>query len=237
MVATVVALPGTLCPPEIFDLLDRELGDAVEVDVVPWLTGPGPWTVSDIARTVAGRIESRSLGPVCLCGHSTGGAIALELALERPDLVAGLLLTGTGASMTGHGDVDAIIRRVDVDWGASLRADVLDRSFAEPLPPELRRRWLTWSDAVRQDAVAAVLASQAAVDFRPRLTDLAVPTHVVHGVHDRARSIADARELAALIPAARLTVVDAGHSAMHEAPTEVANALRALAVDPSPSTV
>lgn len=34
MVATVVALPGTLCPPGVFDLLDRELGDAVEVDVV-----------------------------------------------------------------------------------------------------------------------------------------------------------------------------------------------------------
>jgi len=43
---------------------------------------------------------------VLVGGHSTGGAIALQLALIHPKLVVGLLLIDTGANTHGHGDLD-----------------------------------------------------------------------------------------------------------------------------------
>ncbi|ROS77948.1 3-oxoadipate enol-lactonase [Curtobacterium sp. PhB130] len=229
MVATVVALPGTLCPPAIFDRLAVELGTAAEIDAVPWLTEPGPRTIAEIAESIARRIgDLHAGGPVLVCGHSTGGAIAMQLALEHPDLVSGVLLVDTGAHMGGHGDVAAILRRVDDDWGEDLRAAVLDRSFADALDPMLRREWLAWASTVQQTAVRAVLASQAALDLRARLPLLTVPTSIVHGARDRARSVDDARELARLIPGARLTIVDSGHSPVHETPGEVAVVLQDL---------
>lgn len=229
MVATVVALPGTLCPPAIFDRLARELGGAADVDAVPWLTEPGPWTITDVAESIARRIEDlHAGGPVLVCGHSTGGAIAMHLALDHPHLVSGVLLVDTGAHMGSHGDVGAILRRVDDGWGEDLRAAVLDRSFANALDPTLRREWLAWASTVQQAAVKAVLTSQAALDLRARLPLLTAPTRIVHGTHDHARSVDDARELAQLIPGARLTIVDSGHSPVHETPRDVATVLRDL---------
>jgi pimeloyl-ACP methyl ester carboxylesterase len=87
---------------------------AGEVDVVPffWLTQPGPWDVPSVAERVAGHLVENWSWPVIVCGHSTGGVIALHLAVRHPALVGGLVLVDTGAHMHGHGDVDAILERV-----------------------------------------------------------------------------------------------------------------------------
>ncbi|MFZ4121675.1 MAG: alpha/beta fold hydrolase [Caulobacterales bacterium] len=44
------------------------------------------------ARLAAGVIEAAGAGPAIVVAHSLGGATALRLALDRPDLVAGLVL-------------------------------------------------------------------------------------------------------------------------------------------------
>ncbi|GHF53898.1 hypothetical protein FHX82_007179 [Amycolatopsis bartoniae] len=55
----------------------------------------------------------------------------------RPELVSGLLLANTGAHM--RGDVDSILGTIATAWGPGLHAAVLDRSFAEPVPPAFRQ--------------------------------------------------------------------------------------------------
>ena len=138
----LVGLPGTLCSPALFEPMTRAL--AGEVDVVPfsWLTQPGPWDIPSVAERVAGHIAENWPRPVIVCGHSTGGAIALQLAVRHPELVAGLVLVDTGAHMRGHGDVDAILRQVKDNWGEDLRAAVLDRSFRDPLDDQARTGFL-----------------------------------------------------------------------------------------------
>ena len=44
-------------------------------------------------------VESAGLRDVVLNGHSMGGAITLMLALQRPDWLRGIVLTGTGARL------------------------------------------------------------------------------------------------------------------------------------------
>jgi 3-oxoadipate enol-lactonase len=223
-VVALVALPGTLCPVEVYDALARELAGEVEVRPYDWLSGPGPWDVPVLAARLADTLDE----PVHLAGHSTGGAIALQAAVDHPDAVAGLLLVDTGAHMQGHGDVDAFLRRVEDDWGDELREAVLDRSFRHPLEPSTRERWLAWAATVSQQAVRDVLASQRDLDLRPHLGEVRCPVTVVHGRHDRARPVSFAEELVRLLPEADLRLADTGHSPQHEAPELVAEAVRDL---------
>jgi pimeloyl-ACP methyl ester carboxylesterase len=223
----LVALPGTMCTPAVFGPLARALPGEVTVDPVSWLTGPGPWDIPSVAERVADHINYRWHHPVLVCGHSTGGAIALQLAITRPDAVAGLVLADTGAHMRGHGDVDAILKRIRTGWNEEPRAAVLDRSFRTPLAPKVRKEFLAWAAAVDQQAVYDVLASQRDLDLTGELRNITQPAVVVHGQHDRARPPEQGRELAASLPNAEFRLAEnAGHTPVYETPEVVAGAVR-----------
>ena len=192
------------------------------------MSGAGPWSVPDVADRVAEGIAERGGGPVLLAGHSTGGATAMRLAADRPGLVAGLLLLGTGPHMRGHGDVDAIIERVGREWGPQLRESVLRRCFAGPVPAEFLAQLTAYADSVPRQAVLEILRSQRDLDLTPELPGLRVPAAVVHGTADPTRPVERARELAAALPDAELLVVEAGHSPMYEAPDRTAAVVASL---------
>ncbi|WP_306207489.1 alpha/beta fold hydrolase [Actinoplanes sp. RD1] len=50
------------------------------------------YDVSEHAACLAAWLEARALGPVCLAGHSFGAEVAARVAVDRPGLVAGLVL-------------------------------------------------------------------------------------------------------------------------------------------------
>lgn len=225
---TMVAVPGTLCSPTVFDLLAQELAGRPRVDRYSWLTEPGPWDIPAISGRLARYIERTHNEPVLVCGHSTGGAIALHLAITHPSVVRGLVLADTGAQMRGHGDVEAILTRVRDDWGEDLRAAVLDRSFHTPPDPHLRAELLAWAATVDRQAVLDVLTSQRDLDLTAELPRITQPAMVLHGRYDRARDPAHGRDLAAALPNAQFRLLDTGHTPVHEDPTTVADAVRAL---------
>jgi 3-oxoadipate enol-lactonase len=223
----LVALPGTMCTPAVFEPLARALAGQVTVDPVSWLTGPGPWDIPSVAERVADHLRRRWTRPVLVCGHSTGGAIALQLAISHPAAVAGLVLVDTGAHMRGHGDVDATLERIKTGWGEELRAAVLDRSFLVPLAPEVRAGFLAWAADLDRQAVYDVLASQRDLDLTGDLAKVTQPTVVVHGRHDRVRPPEQGRELAASLPDAGFRLAEAaGHTPVYETPEVVAAAVR-----------
>ena len=47
------------------------------------------------------RCSTPTRGPVVVVGHSFGGAVALDLAAARPDLVAGLVLLDPAVGLDG----------------------------------------------------------------------------------------------------------------------------------------
>jgi 3-oxoadipate enol-lactonase len=226
--AVLVALPGTMCSPAVFGPLSEALAADAVVDPFSWLTQPGPWDIPTIATRVARHIEENWGSPVLACGHSTGGAIALQLAIHHPKLVRGLVLVDTGAHMHGHGDVDAILRRIQEEWGAELRAAVLDRSFHVPLDDRVRAEFLEWAASLRPEAVYDVLSSQRDLDLTRQLASVKQPAIVVHGRHDRARPPQQGLELARSLPNAEFRLVEAGHTPVYETPSAVADAVRVL---------
>ncbi len=222
----LVALPGTLCPPGVFEPLAAALQPDLRVEPVSWLTWPGPWDIPALAARLADHIEATWGGPVLVCGHSTGGAIALQLAARHPGAVEGLVLADTGAHMRGHGDVNAILDRIRTGWSEDLRAAVLDRSFDRPLPDAVRARFLAWAADLDPQAVCDVLASQRDLDLTAQLAGITQPAAVVHGAHDRARPPEQGRELARSLPDATFWLAQTGHTPVWEAPEVVAAAAR-----------
>jgi 3-oxoadipate enol-lactonase len=222
----MVALPGTMCSPAVFAPLREALAGQVAVDALSWLTWPGPWDIPAVAARVASHIGHAYAGPVLVCGHSTGGAIALRLAATRPEAVLGLVLADTGAHMRGHGDVDAILGRIRDNWGEDVPAAVLDRSFHVPLSPQARAELLAWATRLSQQAVYDVLASQRDLDLTSDLPSITAPAIVVHGRHDQARHPGQGRELAAALPNAEFRLLDTGHTPVYEDPGAVAEAVR-----------
>lgn len=75
-----------------WDLVLDELGDDVRV-IVPDLpshggsTTAGGVTIGDLADLVLAVLAAEGIASAVVAGHSMGGAIALESALHRPDLV------------------------------------------------------------------------------------------------------------------------------------------------------
>ena len=79
----------------------RSIGRTFEADhtvVYPDLPnhGDSPHTESTdfgkMSAAVAGFLDDEGIGPAVVAGHSMGGKVAMRLALDRPDLVQGLII-------------------------------------------------------------------------------------------------------------------------------------------------
>ena len=60
-----------------------------------------PWTLDANVAALAGLLDVEAEAPVLVVGHSFGGAVALNLAAARPDLVAGLVLLDPAVGLDG----------------------------------------------------------------------------------------------------------------------------------------
>lgn len=72
-------------------------------------------SMADIAGHLAAAIEHEMGGPVFLHGASTGGSVALQLAIDRPDLVRRLVLLAAACRLSPEG------RRIQADFARRAR--------------------------------------------------------------------------------------------------------------------
>lgn len=172
-------------------------------------------------------------------GHSSGGLYALELALARPDLVAGcgLVSAGLGAGAPFPPDLLALVGRIRAAV-ADSGVDAAKAIWAAcPLFTAARE-----NPAVRAELDAMLAeysgwywlhgspAGNLAPPVHERLEAVAVPVLVIDGGRDHPSNNAIADTLAARIPRATLLrLPQAGHMANMEDPAAVTRALDALA--------
>jgi pimeloyl-ACP methyl ester carboxylesterase len=213
-----------MCPPTIFAGL-AELGRA-PVTVAPWLEWQGDQDVDSLARSVRELVNPAE--PAVLVGHSTGGLIALIAAAlaGRAGGVPALVVCDTGAHTRGHGDVDAIIDRIERDWGPPLWRAFARRCVHLPPPSSVFDALADYPARLDRAAVVGVLRSQRDTDASPLLGRLDMPVLVVHGRHDQAREVGHAHELVAAVPDGELALLDCGHTPPVELPERFAATVR-----------
>jgi len=165
------------------------------------------------------------VGRFHLVGHSMGGVIAQEIALQATARVRSLTLMNTvvrGRDATGL-SLPMIVTGLRTRVGTRtmrrnaflelvMPADALQSADRAALADKLAR--LFGHDLADQPPIVMrQLSAMGRYDARTRLKDLgAVPTLVMSGTHDRIASPASGRALAAAIPNARFVeFADAGH--------------------------
>ncbi len=162
--------------------------------------------LSDFTDAVAAAIAE----PAMIVGHSMGAMIALDLASRFPDRVSGVAALNA-IFQRSPAAVAAVEARVNSLDGVS-RADpssTLDRWFGTKPSPERDacNKWLRDVDPAAYRAAYCVFASSDGTD-RKKLSSLGCAAMFATGA-DEPNSTPDmSREMARLVPDARLAIID-----------------------------
>jgi len=221
ILSSPLADPGRWASPFVSALVD------VGYEVVLFVhTGPS-YAPQDVVTDVARFIEHLGSGPVRLLGWSQGAAIAQEVALARPDLIAAATLIAT------YGRQGSIERILQNAWSA------LDGAGEELDPARLAMLLLTgypprrlgddactdalisgarrWSAKRASDPQARQRSAEFIAAYQERLSALAaitVPCLVIGFSHDADTFVSRSRQVATAIPDSRyVELPDAGHLA------------------------
>ena len=95
---------------------------------------PSSYSIDDMARDTAEAIRLLGLSRVCLFGVSQGGMIAMQIAINHPELVERLILGSTSARITQEG-YDSIFAGW-VELAKAGKAEELYLSFGESVYPQ-----------------------------------------------------------------------------------------------------
>jgi pimeloyl-ACP methyl ester carboxylesterase len=172
----------------------------------------GRLRAGEMAPWLGRLLEAAGLERVDVAGHSLGGLVAAELAMEDPGRVRSLVLVAPAGVPCGRG--------------------VLGRTL--PLLEELYdvRRWLPTIvvDAVRTGPVSLVhgIAYVWERDLRTDLGGVGAPTLLVWGDRDRLVPACVAKEWERRLPRPQLVRLPCGHIPMWEVPDELASCMLAF---------
>jgi pimeloyl-ACP methyl ester carboxylesterase len=239
MKPVLLLLPGMLNDASVWDDVAPPLVAKAEVRTMPAFTQD---SIAAMAAAAWDRIADVPAGtPVLLAGFSMGGYVALQMLAHPVRPLAGAALVSTSArpeTAEGAANREKTIAAMQANFPKVVDG-ILQWGTHAP-EPALTQRLRAMMLAVGADT--AMRQSRAIIgrqDHRAALARLALPVAVLCGLQDRITPPACSQELAALLPAAQLEVVDAcGHMLPAEQPQAVASALvrllqRAVAVTPT----
>jgi rifampin ADP-ribosylating transferase len=185
------------------------------------------YTLVDLADDVDAFMAAVGLTDAVLLGSSSGGYVAQQLAIRRPDRVRGLVLVGSPRSLHGRppfaDEVDRLADPVDRAWvRASLEwfprfNDVPGWYVEDRVDDGVRMPANVWRESLIGLCTAVPPTDTGTI---------AAPTLIIWGGRDEVLSYEDQEALASAIPGARLTVYDdTGHLVLWEQPERVARDL------------
>ncbi len=183
--------------------------------------GPREMSVRDYALDVRAQIQAAGLRQPIVAGHSLGGAIALQLALDWPEEFSGLILIGTGARLrvlpalleAARRDqagtlqqIRGLARRTD-EPARPLDASPLDSPPAASVPP------------LAEGVFYRDLAACNAFDVMAEIGRIPLPALVICGEEDAMTPPKYAEYLRTHLPRATLRMIPgAGHMVMRDQP-------------------
>ncbi len=224
----LVLIHGSGCSADSWryqvDGLSRDL-QIVAVDL-PGHGGSAPVdhpSVERYAATVTGVLQQIGRRKVFLAGHSLGGAVALQIAFDHPELVKGLILVATAAYL------DTMVLTPDVLlWALAALPHKFKGMFFSDLVT--KEALAIARDDVRRCSLETVLGDFSAsrnFDFRGRLGLLKLPTLILCGNDDLITPVRYSERLHQGIPGSALVLIEkAGHMLPLESPERVNIAIR-----------
>lgn len=188
---TVVFLHGIGAGPDSWNAQIANLPDGF-TGIAPHIAGltdgdEQDFSLTAAAATVRDDLDRRGVERAHLCGLSLGGMVATRFAIDYPERLASLVLSGSQVHPS-----PALMK--------------VQNAIMRALPAKLVAQ-----PGMSKQRMLSVLRAVADTDFRGELSRITAPTLVLCGEKDRP-NIPAAKELAAGIAGAELQLVpDAGH--------------------------
>jgi protocatechuate 4,5-dioxygenase alpha subunit len=223
--STIILLPGLLCDGSIWAASKKALEPYADVIVADLSQHD---SIEDMARSALALAE----GPLTVIGHSMGARVAMELTRLAPERIEKLGLIDTGIHPRRKGE--AAKRQALVDLAFSEGMEALAERWLPPmihpdkihdngLMQQLRAMVMRATPEQHRRQIKALLNRPNASTY---VGKIACPTLVMVGRQDQWSPLAQHEEIAALIPNAKLVVIeDSGHMSPVEQPAQTANAL------------
>ena len=191
-----------------------------------------PYTAAAQVTLSLGLLDTLGVDKAILVGHSAGGAVAVNFALEHPERVAGLILIDPALSSGGP---PAWVRALYNTPQMARLGPYLMRPFGEDAGLELLRR--AYADPSRlaeadikgyrrplqadnwDKALWEVTKANRPYNLLPRLAELKVPTLIISGAEDKIVPLEQTQKAAHSITGAELKVLQGcGHVPQEECP-------------------
>jgi pimeloyl-ACP methyl ester carboxylesterase len=182
-------------------------------------------SISRYAAGLAEFLAELNVFQAVLVGHSMGGAIALQMALDQPTLVTGLGVISSGAYLGVPPQIQEYLTNPLTQNQATRFFRGL--AFSPAATPALVEQSMAPLNAIPHSVLASDWQACATFDLIDAVENIACPTFLAAGADDRLTPPAYARFLAARMPNARLHLIpDAGHMVIVEQPAELTAHLR-----------
>jgi non-heme chloroperoxidase len=187
-------------------------------------------TIDGAVADLAAVIEALGLAGTVVVGSSFGGVFATELALGRPELVAGVVAVDSPGywPAVGMGDKVPDLRKRLVDDRVGTLAGWVPNWFGPGAAPGL----VDWTMRQLLDSgvyIDELFDEVMTYDPRPRLPALTVPIAYLHGELDAEIPLDVPRGCAAATPGARVHVLaGCGHVPHQENPRAFTSVLRGV---------
>jgi 3-oxoadipate enol-lactonase len=200
-----------------FDAVAPKLSQSFRL-IVPELPGfGGSKAVSGGLAAVADRMaeavkDAAGGDETIVLGNGYGGFVALQMAIRHPGIATRLIFADCGAAFSDEGrQAFRNMAAASKARGLAAITDVAMRRLFAPVfqasHPDLMRDRREAFLKTDPEVFQAACADLAELDVRPELGKVAVPALVLVGEHDEATPPPMSRELAALLPNARLKII------------------------------
>jgi pimeloyl-ACP methyl ester carboxylesterase len=179
-------------------------------------------TIPRLAAILLETISGAGLHRPVVVGHSMGGAVVLQAALDAHAALSGVVLVGSGARLAVAPGILELLAR---EPAAALRM-LARTAYAEGAPADMIRQGEEALAHCGADILLADFRACNEFDVRDRVAKLQLPLLAICGSEDRLTFPKFSEWLVKQVPGACLHIVKgAGHLVMIERPEEVSAAI------------
>lgn len=211
-------------PPELRRIADQRIY-APDLPGHGKSDGIGRQSIADYAGCVLAFMDELKLRKAIFVGHSMGGAIALQMALNHARRTLGIVLMNTAPCL----HIPAVLLENTLTAATfPLAVKTLgELAFSPQADPRLKESAMQRMSEVRSSVLHGDFLASDSFDVSARLGRIKAPTLIVSGADDKMVPTHYAQTLHQKIKNSLLHTVDgAGHMLMLEDPIAITNILR-----------
>lgn len=183
----------------------------------------GKISINYYATMISDLIARLDIEKPVVCGHSMGGAIGLQLALDRPTQLGALVLVGTGAKLGVHPDILTTFR---TNCREAIEQFLEPWAFSKKTNHAIIEEVKQQIFEIKSQIAVADWEACDAFDCRARLNGLQLPTKIIVGEEDKLTPVWYSEYLLKHIRGSTLVKIpEAGHYVMLEQPEQFNRAL------------